>query len=40
MNKHQRDISTDVKYIAKFFNIKYTKAKKYLRDYLVAKEGK
>lgn len=40
MNKFQRDISKDVKHLEKFFGIKYTQAKKYLRSYQEEKEGK
>ena len=40
MNKHQRDISKDVKYLMKFFKIGYRQAKNYLKDYQVAKKDK
>ena len=40
MNKHQRDISKDAKYLAKFLEIKYTKAKNYLRAYQKERKNK
>lgn len=38
MNKHQRDVSKDIKYLMKFFKIDYRQAKNYLKAYKIAKK--
>ena len=38
MTKYQRDISKDVKYLMKFFEIDYREARNYLKDFQKAKK--
>lgn len=38
MTKYQKNISKDIKYLIKFFNIDYRQAKNYLKDYQKAKK--
>jgi len=40
MNKHQSNLSKDVKYLVNFLGINYRQAKNYLKDYKNRKRGR